>query len=286
VRTEADYWHTLAESFKHAFADRSRWMGDPAFVDVPARTLISDEYAKGRAATFNRTGTLKPEQYGTPDAAGGSPVRPDHGTSHFCVVDRWGSAVACTETVNLGFGSCLAVESYGIVLNDQMDDFTTHSGKANAFGLKQSDRNLPAPGKKPLSSMTPTIVLGPTRQVELVAGASGGPRIITATTQVILNVLQFRATAGDAVSWARMHHQWSPDVLRLEPGLMNLKPPDWTRIRFQIAAPDPPLSKRLETLGHNVEPIDAVANVQLIKRDGDRWDAACDPRKGGTPAGH
>src|SRR5262249_52366759 len=160
------------------------------FVDVPVAMLLSDEYAAARAATVSLGHTLPPEQYGTsPGGVGDSPARDDHGTSHFCVVDRWDNAVSCTETINLTFGSCVALARYGFVLNNEMDDFTTHRGQVNEFKLVQSDRNLPAPGKRPLSSMTPTIVLDADGGVRAVAGASGGPRIISGTMQVILNVL-------------------------------------------------------------------------------------------------
>jgi gamma-glutamyltranspeptidase / glutathione hydrolase len=307
-RRSPTYNHALAESFKHAFADRARWLGDPAFVNVPVARLISAEYASERAATFRADHTLPPEAYGTPDPDEQRGAAPDdHGTSHLCVVDQWGSAVSCTETVNLGFGSCLAVERYGILLNDQMDDFTTRRGKANAFGLRQSDRNLPAPGKRPLSSMTPTIVLNSEGQMEIICGASGGPRIITAAVQTILNVLLFGESAGQAVFAPRIHHQWSPDTLRLEPSLFD----NPTCVRYDAFGPANPSDQELRRLGygtpqagegdawvsildtlraygHTVERIKTVADVQIITRDqvGRGWDAACDPRKGGRPAGH
>ncbi len=279
------YTHALAESFKHAFADRSRWLGDPAFVDVPTTRLMSAEYQRDRASTFKPFKTLKPAEYGTTeDPPTGRSLPEDHGTSHFCTADRWGDAVACTETINLGFGSCMAVERYGFILNDQMDDFTTRLGKANAYGLKQSDRNLPAPGKRPLSSMTPTIVLDQQGSVRIIAGASGGPRIISATTQAILNILLFRADAGQAVAWPRLHHQWSPDVLRMESPLMD--EPLLPVVCGGPGSRGPTPAELIEVCGHKVERIDSVAHVQVIARDGRGWDAACDPRKGGRPAGH
>jgi gamma-glutamyltranspeptidase/glutathione hydrolase len=273
------YLHALAESLKHAFADRSRWLGDPAFADVPVERLLSPAYLDARAATFRFDGTFPPEAYGTPEEA----PPDDHGTSHFCVIDRWGNAVACTETINLEFGSCIAVEPYGFVLNNQMDDFTTRRGRANAFGLRQSDRNLPAPGKRPLSSMTPTIVLDHRGRVEIIAGASGGPRIISGTLQAILNVLLFRDTADQAVARPRMHHQWSPNSLRLEPGLFD---GEWSAMGPWVPGGTTSLPEALRQRGHTVEPIGAVADVQLIRRASDgQWEAASDPRKGGRPAG-
>ena len=124
------------------------------------------------------------------------PPADDAGTSHLCVVDADGMAVACTETINYLWGSCVAVPQWGIVLNNEMDDFTTRPGEANIYGLVQSDRNAPQPGKRPLSSMSPTIVLESDR-VRLVAGASGGPRIISATIKAIIDVLQFGMTPVD-----------------------------------------------------------------------------------------
>ncbi len=260
--------HLMIESFKHAFADRAEWLGDPERVAVPIERLLSDGYIRARAAGVRADRTQGPEVYGTRE---GPPrgAAEDGGTSHFCVVDATGSAVACTETINLSFGSLLEVEGFGFLLNNQMDDFTTVRGRANAFGLMQSERNLPAPGKRPLSSMTPTIVLDGNGAVRVVAGGAGGPRIITATMQVILRVLLEDATASEAVGATRVHHQWSPDVVRVERG----------REGADV------ITSALRALGHTVEPIDTVAVVQVIRRSGAGWDAASDPRKGGEPAG-
>lgn len=261
----APYIHLVTEAMKHAFADRARWMGDPAFVDVPIDRLLAPSYIRARAALFNPARTLKPEQYGT------SPQLPeDHGTSHLSVVDARGNAVACTETINLIFGSYLVVPGYGFILNNEMDDFLTRRGEKNAFGLEQSERNLPAPGKRPLSSMSP--IIGTNKDgVMLVAGASGGPRIISSTLEVALNVLVFDKAAGEAVSLPRFHHQWMPDLLGLEAGL-----------RSGTA------EKELVSLGHRTEEKPMVGTVQLIRRarSGAGWEACSDPRKGGSPAGY
>lgn len=279
------YLHALTESFKNAFADRSRWLGDPAYVDVPVARLTSAEYATELAKRFDLKKTLKPDDYGSLEEPGSDKhaAKEDHGTSHFSVVDRWGSAVACTETINLEFGSLVAVEKFGFVLNNQLDDFTTKRGKPNEFGLIQGDRNLPAPGKRPLSSMTPTIVLDDTGWVEVVTGASGGPRIITATTQCILNVLVFRDPPIPAVVRGRLHHQWSPDVLRMEQGLYDA-PAGAKRGASTVA-------DEMRALGHVVELPKSDAAVQMIVNGGGPgtrgggWLTACDPRKGGAPAG-
>jgi gamma-glutamyltranspeptidase/glutathione hydrolase len=252
--------HRLVEALKHAFADRARWMADPAFEPVPTEAML-DPANIARIASQIDDRTHDPAAYGTPDA-----LPDDGGTSHISVVDRWGGAVACTETINLEFGSLVGVDAFGFVLNNEMDDFTTRRGRPNAFGLTQSERNLPAVGKRPLSSMSPTIVLDD-RGVLAVAGASGGPRIITGTLQSLLNALS-GMDAGDAVAAPRLHHQWMPDRVDLEP---------------DAAAWGEDLRRR----GHATGSRDAVGNVQLIKRDPDGgWQAASDPRKGGRPAGH
>jgi gamma-glutamyltranspeptidase/glutathione hydrolase len=174
-----------------------------------------------------------------------------------------------TETINLSFGSLVGVDAYGFVLNNEMDDFTTRRGQPNAFGLVQSDRNLPAPGKRPLSSMSPTIVLDADGHVFAIAGASGGPRIITGTMQALLNTLA-GMDASPAVAAPRLHHQWLPDALYAEPGLM-------------------PLVSRLSARGNwnEVRQRRDIGNVQLIRVDplGRGWQAASDPRKGGIPVG-
>lgn len=269
--TRAERTHLLVESLKHAFADRSVWLADPAFVEVPVEMLTSDTYLDVRAAVINPNHTLGPSAYGTRFEGKGLRALPDDsGTSHLSVLDQWGGAVACTETINLSFGSMIAVS--GFCLNNEMDDFTTIRGKPNAFGLVQSESNLPAPGKRPLSSMSPTIVRDADGRVVAVAGASGGPRIITGTLQVLLNVLIRGMDVEQAVASPRLHHQWSPDVLRLEPGLRG--------------EADAAFRNQLEALGHKLGAIESVGIVQLIVRDKEKVHAACDPRKGGSPAGH
>jgi gamma-glutamyltranspeptidase/glutathione hydrolase len=253
--------HRLVEALKHAFADRSRWMADPAFETVPTAAMLDPDNIRRIAASVGQR-TRAPEAYGTAEA-----LPEDGGTSHVSVVDRWGGAVACTETINLEFGSLVGVDAFGFVLNNEMDDFTTRRGQPNAFGLTQSERNLPAVGKRPLSSMSPTIVLDE-RGVLAVGGASGGPRIITGTLQALLNALS-GMDAGAAVAAPRLHHQWLPDRVDLESGAAA-----W--------------GEDLAARGHAIGERDAVGNVQLIVRDpaGAGWQAASDPRKGGRPAGH
>lgn len=255
--------HLVVEAMKHAFADRAEWLGDDRFADVPVGTLLDGDYLDNLAARIDPRRTLPPEAYGSREQ-----LSEDGGTSHLSVVDQWGNAVACTETINLSFGSLTAIPEFGLLLNNEMDDFLTVPGQRNAFGLEQSERNLPQPGKWPLSSMSPTIVLDSQGRVEVVVGASGGPRIISASLQAMLSVLLFDASAAEAVGAPRFHHQWMPDVLQFEES--------WA---------DEGVIEALRALGHEVSRRDEIGVVQLIRRDGEGYSAASDPRKGGAPAG-
>ncbi|MEM8758093.1 MAG: gamma-glutamyltransferase [Planctomycetota bacterium] len=257
----------LAEKLKHAFADRSRYMADPAFHPVPVGEMLA-EPALARTAeavqdALARGTTDTPESYGIAE-----PIPVDGGTSHIAVIDRHGSAVACTETINLAFGSLVAVDGFGFCLNNQMDDFTTVAGRANAYGLVQSNANLPEPGKRPLSSMSPTIILDQQGEVVAVAGASGGPRIITSTAQVLLRGLRGGATAAEAVAAPRLHHQWLPDRLELEPAQHDR------------------LAGAMHAIGYQTTSRDRIGAVQAIFRNPETGEVngAADPRKGGAVA--
>lgn len=254
------YVHRVAEALKHAFADRATYLGDADFVTVPVKSLTSADYARRLAAKFDPLHTHPPEFYGR------SFLPDDAGTSHLSVIDQHGNAVACTETINLTYGSFVVEPRFGVILNNEMDDFTAEPGKPNAFGLMQSEQNAVAPGKKPLSSMTPTILVQDGKAV-LAVGASGGPRIITGTLQGLLNVTQFEMSPAEAVAAPRFHHQWQPAVLSLERPLLN------------------PLEKPLQERGHEIGTISNVAVVQAVTRSADGLRAASDPRKGGQPAG-
>lgn len=265
----AAYIHLVTEAAKHGFADRARWMGDPAFVEVPLKGLLAPAYIRSRARAIDLNHTLANDAYGT-----ATPPRDDHGTSHFCVIDEHGGAVSCTETVNLIFGSMLVAEPFGFVLNDEMDDFLTRGGQANAFGLSHAEKNRPQPGKRPLSCMTPTLVLdtnpdGSLGELVLMAGGAGGPRIISGTLESMLNALVWDLNAGEALAKPRFHHQWQPDTLDLEPALQGS-----------------PAEAELKALGHTIGKRKAVGNVQIVKRGKDKWEAASDPRKGGAPDGY
>jgi gamma-glutamyltranspeptidase / glutathione hydrolase len=257
--------HVLVEATKHAFADRSRWLADPAFAPVPIERLSSGEYLDALASRVSLDGVLESSEYGSDVFEGAA--HEDGGTSHLSVVDQWGGAVACTETINTVYGSLVVVPEFGFVLNNEMDDFQARRGTVNAFGLVQSDWNLPNAGKRPLSSMTPTVVVDADGRVEVVAGAAGGPRIITGTTQVVLRMLMGQH-AGEAINAARMHHQWMPDRLTIEQA-------------------DEPMLEALRAMGHDASARGHESAAQAIGRGegGEGWEAASDPRKGGRPAG-
>lgn len=253
--------HVLTEAFKHAFADRAASLGDADFADVPVRRLVSPDYAMRLAGRVDPTRTQPAEKYGR---MGG---RDDGGTSHFSIIDAAGNAVACTETINTAFGSLVVEPRFGIILNNEMDDFTAHPDIPNAFGLKQSSANAIEPGKRPLSSMTPTILVREGRATYALGG-SGGPRIITATTQVLLHLTRDRLSPEQAVLAPRLHHQWLPDRIELERGF------------------DPAIDKQLEAFGHDIRLIDENAVVQAVARSADGLRGASDPRKHGKAAGY
>jgi gamma-glutamyltranspeptidase/glutathione hydrolase len=254
------YLHVLAESFKHAFADRAAWLGDADFVKVPVARLTNRAYAIRLAGRIDLSRTQPPEDYGrhsTPD---------DGGTTHFSILDAAGNAVACTETINTHFGSYVVEPRFGIVLNNEMDDFTSLPGTPNAFGLIQSEANAIEPGKRPLSSMTPTIVVRDGK-AEFVVGASGGPRIITATAQVLLRMARFGQAPAAAVNAPRIHHQWSPDVLEFE--------------KSEIPTAE------LERFGHRISIRNDGAVVQAAARTKEGLlQGASDRRKGGRASGY
>lgn len=258
------YADLLIGAFRHAFADRARHLADPDFTEVPVARLLDRDAIDAAADRLQPGNLIPPDECGV-IPIGSTTMLEDRGTSHFSVIDRNGMTVACTQTINGTFGSLVAVPDIGVVLNNEMNDFTTVPGTANMFGLSQSDRNLPEPGKRPLSSMSPSIIVQDGRTI-MTAGASGGPRIITGTLQVILRVLHGGSSAADAVESARLHHQWSPDLVRFE------------------AEADGGIT-HLESIGHRTSPIGSVGVVQAIVVHEDGLEPASDPRKGGRPAG-
>jgi gamma-glutamyltranspeptidase/glutathione hydrolase len=264
-RNSSAYLHLLAEAFKHGFADRARLLGDSDFVSVDLPRLTNPAYHRELAGRIKDDAVLPRDAYGM--AGGPAAVHKDSGTTHLCVIDADGNAVALTTTVNLGFGARVVAGKTGILLNDQMDDFSLEPGVANAFGLVGSTQNAVAPRKRPLSSMTPTIVLDGDR-VKMAVGAAGGPTIITATTQVLLNVLDFQLDAQAAVAAPRMHHQWLPDALMVEPEIAR------------------DVRDGLERRGQKLRELPRIGVANAIVRTDKGLEAGAEPRSSGAPAGY
>jgi gamma-glutamyltranspeptidase/glutathione hydrolase len=204
--------HTMIEAMKRAYADRAVFMGDPDAVKMPVAGLISKKYAERLRAGIGDKAT---------PAASIRPGKPAEyegdNTTHFSVIDHDGNAVSNTYTLNFSYGLGLVADGTGVLLNNELDDFTAKPGAANAYKLVGFNANLPGPGKRPLSSMTPTIVLKDGKPV-LVTGSPGGSRIISAVLQVITNVIDFHMPIDKAVTAPRLHHQWQPDEVFAEPG--------------------------------------------------------------------
>jgi gamma-glutamyltranspeptidase/glutathione hydrolase len=258
----SDYLHLLAEVMKHGYADRAHHLGDPDFVDVPVERLLSEARRDAIRKKVWPGRTFPPEHYGPLIAP---PT--DGGTQHISVIDRNGMAVALTTTINTSFGSGLVAKDAGIVLNNEMDDFAAAPGVPNAFGLVGNEANAVEPGKRPLSSMTPTVVLNGDGEVVMAIGASGGSFIISSVLQTFLNVVEFDMDPQQAVSVARIHHQWQPDQLFVEGEI----PRD--------------VRTALEARGHTLRDIERFSSVQVVYRPDDGpLQGGADPSKGGWPA--
>jgi len=254
--------HHMAEAMKLAYADRTQYLGDTDFVDVPVAGLISKGYAEELRGTINADKTrpaseIKPGQ----PAAYESPE-----TTHFSVVDRWGNAVSNTYTINFSYGSGITVAGAGFLLNNEMDDFSAKPGVPNAYGLIGGAANKIEPGKRMLSSMSPTVVRKNGRNF-LVTGSPGGSRIITTTLQVIMNVIDHGMNIQSAVSVPRIHHQWLPDQIRVEQGISA------------------DTVKLLQSKGHTVVTDSAMGAIQsiMIGEDGTLYGGA-DPRRSTSSA--
>ena len=257
----AAYTHLIGEALRRSFIDRNSKLGDPAFVKVPMAELTSKEYAKSLAAQIDRAKASK-----TPAFSAG----PEHDeTTHYSVVDAMGNAVATTTTINGGFGSGVWVRGGGFFMNNEMDDFSAAPGQPNMFGLVQGEANAIQPGKRMLSAMSPTIVLDPNGNVLMVTGAAGGPTIITATMEVILNVIEHGMTLADAMRAPRLHHQALPDQL------------DYEQRGLTAAVVD-----SLKAMGHTVATRTGLATVNSILRVPGGWHGVGEPRSGGVAVGY
>jgi len=249
--------HLVFEAMRRAFAARNEKLGDPDFVKPPVDQLLSEQWATAQRAT------IKPDK-ATPSSEiqSGTPSGMGPHTTHFSVVDGQGNAVALTTTPNFWYGNGVVVKGGGFFLNNEMDDFATVPGTANGFGLVQGEANAIAPGKRMLSSMTPTIVLGPDGQIKLVVGAAGGPTIITAVFNEISAIVDFGLDPGVAISGPRFHMQHLPDVVSYEKsGLL------------------PDAMKRLEGMGYTMKEVRHIADAPGIGRAGTSWVGVAEPRR-------
>jgi gamma-glutamyltranspeptidase/glutathione hydrolase len=258
----AEYAHILGSAYQRAFVDRNEKLADPAFVSVPMQQLTDKSYAAKLRATIGASRA-------TPTSSVAKTMREGMETTHYSVADAAGNAVATTTTLNALYGSGVYVEQGGFFLNDEMDDFAAAPGKPNMFGLVQGEANAIQPGKRMLSAMSPTIVLDRDGGLLLVVGSRGGPRIITSTSQVILNVLDQHMILSDAVSAPRVHHQALPDSLAYERGGLS------------VAVQD-----SLKRMGYGLQPIAGVGLINAIMRVRGGYEGMSDPRSSGKPVGY
>ncbi len=248
--------HLLAEVMKLAFADRAHWLGDADFAKVP-KGLINRQYAKALASKIDLNQTTKVPGHGTPPGAD-TEWFGKH-TTHFCVADREGNWVSCTQTVNTTYGSGVVIPGTGVILNNEMDDFAAQPGVPNYFGLLGSEANSVAPGKRPLSSMSPTIVLKDGEPV-LAIGAAGGPTIITQVLQGLVRAIDLQLPLQDVIAQPRIHHQWAPSTLAVEAGLPAA------------------IREGLQAMGHALKERRALGVSQALQRREGRFEACVDNR--------
>ena len=256
----ADSIHILAEVMKRAYADRSKHLGDMDFYDVPF-SLMSKKYSR----SLNKSISVK-ARTASKDVFPGDPYpyeSPD--TTHFSVMDQFGNAVSNTYTLNFSYGSGIMIPGTGMLMNNEMDDFSSKPGVPNGYGLLGSEANSIQANKRPLSSMTPTIIFKDDKPY-LVLGSPGGSRIITTVLQVALNVMEHKMNVAQAVNSPRIHHQWLPEVLMMEKGF------------------GPDTEKILKEKGYNLYPSSTMGSVQAIIKEGEYFYGAADPRRPGSGA--
>jgi len=255
--------HYMTEAMRHFFADRSEHLGDPDFVKVPLTALLDPKYI------LKIRGSIDPER-ATPSSevhAAAFTGHESNETTHYSVADAEGNIAAVTYTLNGGYGSKVTATGLGFVLNNEMDDFAPKPGEANMYGLIQGEFNAIQPGKTPLSSMVPTIVLKDGKPF-VVLGSPGGPTIINTVLEVLVNMLDWNMSVQDAVNWPRFHHQWLPDQLHMEPGYS----PDTVAL--------------LTKLGYKVTRVNAQGECAAIRFNNGWLEGAADPRSGGTAGGY
>ena len=255
--------HYVAEVMRRFYADRSEFLGDPDFVKVPVAGLLDPRYIASRRASIDPARATPSSQLGHGDLAGYESTQ----TTHYNVIDNQGNVVAVTYTLNDSYGSGVTAPGLGFLLNDEMDDFAAKPGAENMFRLIQGEANAIQPGKRPLSSMTPTILVRDGKPF-MAVGAPGGGRIINGVLEEILNVVDFHMNVQDADDWPRFHHQWMPDQLYLEKGIS----PDTIAI--------------LRNMGYEIATTDGVAHVEAIVSDGGWLEGAVDKRANAKAEGY
>lgn len=259
----AQTYHLMSEAMKHAYADRTEYLGDPDFNKVPVNELISKEYAKHIAQKID-------PKKATPSSSikhGDLTPYESTQTTHYSVVDQYGNAVAVTYTLNTNFGSGIVADGTGVLLNNQMDDFSSKPGVPNVYGLIGGESNAIEAKKRPLSSMSPTIV-SKDGEVFVVTGSPGGSRIITTVLQILLNTMEYDMNIAEASAAPRIHHQWLPDYIRVEKGVSI------------------DTINRLKEMGHDVKVEPVMGSTQSIMRTKDGLFGATDPRTTGESAGY
>ncbi len=251
-------YHLLLEVMKRALADRAHWLGDADFAKVP-RSLLDSQYLNDRAATIDLNKVTKVESHGVPPRADIDLFGSGGHTTHLTVADSEGNVVALTQTVNTSFGSKMILPGTGVVLNNEMDDFSLAPGVRNAFGLLGSEANAIVPRKRPLSSMSPSIVTDKTGTPTFTCGAAGGPRIITVALQSLVRAIDLKQTPAEILAAPRVHHQWSPNQAVLD----NAMPAE--------------IATKLAEMGHDIQKVRHVATAQAIQIRPDAIAAASDP---------
>ncbi|GAA0785871.1 gamma-glutamyltransferase [Roseibium denhamense] len=255
----ADTIHIMSEAQRRAYADRSKHLGDPDFAPIPVTGLTHPDYAASLVETIALDTATPSSQIGPENPL---PFESNE-TTHFSVVDKDGNAVSNTYTLNFSYGVGLTADGTGVLLNNELDDFSAKPGAPNAYGLIGGEANAVEPGKRPLSSMSPTLVFKD-GDLYLVTGSPGGSRIITTTLQIILNVIDHQMNIAEATAAPRTHHQWYPDEIRIEEGI------------------SPDTIKLLEARGHKVETKNAMGSTQSIMKIDGKLAGSSDPRRDGA----
>ncbi len=260
----ADALHIIAEAMKFSYADRSKYLGDPDFVEVPTEALISKDYARGLAAKISMNRALPSDEI----APGNLAIYESDETTHYSVVDAEGNMVGNTYTLMFSFGSGVVIEGTGILMNNNMGNFTLRSDIPDAFGLMGSENNLIRPNRRPVSSMSPVMVSRDGQPI-LMTGSPGGSKIISANMQMVLNVLEFGMNIADAAVAPRIHHQWKPDAMEIESGI------------------SPDTVTRLIDLGHSInfsQRSAGMGSLQTVMREDGMFFGFSDPRRPGAGA--